>query len=64
MASLILESRQIPLRILSTGPEGQSVLDRKILLKTRELHYRLDVTKPWKVNAGAAGVCSCSSCYL
>ncbi|KIJ42373.1 hypothetical protein M422DRAFT_75548 [Sphaerobolus stellatus SS14] len=46
---------QIPLTILSTDTDGKTTIDNKAILKTREMTYKLDVNKPWKINAGNTG---------
>ncbi|KAF9504838.1 hypothetical protein BS47DRAFT_1438322 [Hydnum rufescens UP504] len=46
----------IPLTILSTDSSGKSVIDRSIVLDTRQTTISLDTTKPFKLNAGTIGV--------
>lgn len=47
-------NRTIPLALLSSNG-----LDRLAVLDKREATFQIDTTKPWKLNAGAAGVCTC-----
>ncbi|KAF8526633.1 peptidase family M1-domain-containing protein [Hysterangium stoloniferum] len=46
---------QVPLFIMKTDADGKTVIDNQALLTTREMTYKLDVNKPWKLNAGAVG---------
>jgi len=46
----------IPLTILSTDSSGKSVIDRRVVLDTRQTTISLDTTKPFKLNVGTIGV--------
>lgn len=46
----------VPLSILSVGQDGKIIHDRKTVLNEREKFFELDVSKPFKLNAGTTGV--------
>jgi hypothetical protein len=47
----------VPLAILATDTEGKPHVDHKAVLDTRERFFPLDVSRPFKLNAGTVGVC-------
>lgn len=49
--------RKIPLNILTTDANGKSTIDRSIVLSEREATYKIDTSRPYKINAGTSGVC-------
>ncbi|KAG8687839.1 Aminopeptidase 2 mitochondrial, partial [Ceratobasidium sp. 395] len=46
----------IPLSLLSTDANGKTTVDHSIVLSEREASFKLDTSKPWKLNAGTVGV--------
>lgn len=48
--------RNVPLGIV-TQKDGKRSVDSTPLLSERATHIELDTTKPFKLNAGTAGVC-------
>lgn len=48
-----MRDRTVPLALLSS--KG---LDRSVVLDKRQDTYKIDASKPWKLNAGTAGVCA------
>ncbi|KAL5635262.1 hypothetical protein ACGC1H_003079 [Rhizoctonia solani] len=42
---------QVPLALLSTSLDGKSSTDRTAVLSKREGDFKLDTSKPWKINA-------------
>jgi len=56
MLIFFLNGRNIPLSILSVK-DGQAVVDKSAILQEREKNFPLDTSKPFKLNAGTAGVC-------
>ena len=53
--------RNVPLAIV-TDKDGKPSIDNTPLLSERATHIKLDTSKPFKLNAGTAGVCM--SCWL
>lgn len=49
-------SRNIPLGVV-TAENGKASVNKSALLDTRETTIALDITKPFKLNAGTTGVC-------
>ena len=49
--------RNVPLAILSVQ-DGKPVVDKSPVLRERETTISLDVSKPFKLNAGTNGVCA------
>ncbi len=49
--------RNVPLNILSVDSASQVRVDRTALLQERSQEFALDTSKPFKLNAGTAGVC-------
>jgi aminopeptidase 2 len=49
--------RNVPLRLLSVDASGKAVLDKEALLTEREQFFKIDTSKPYKLNAGTSGVC-------
>jgi aminopeptidase 2 len=47
----------VPLRLLSVDSSGKAILDKNALLTEREQTFKIDSTKPFKLNAGTSGVC-------
>ena len=43
--------------MLTTNPDGKVVIDRTLVLTEREGTYKIDTSRPWKLNAGTTGVC-------
>ncbi|KAH7342157.1 peptidase family M1-domain-containing protein [Rhizoctonia solani] len=43
---------QVPLALLSTSSEGKTSTNHAAVLSQREGDFKLDVSKPWKLNAG------------
>ena len=52
----------MPLGLVTTSAHGQALIDNTALLETREAEFKLDTTKPFKINADTNGVCG--SFYL
>ncbi|KAF8603360.1 hypothetical protein BDV93DRAFT_523426 [Ceratobasidium sp. AG-I] len=46
----------VPLSLLSTGADGKTTIDHRIVLAEREADFKLDTSKSWKLNAGTVGV--------
>lgn len=46
----------VPLRLLTVGASGKAVIDTEVLLTEREQIFKVDTSKPYKVNAGTTGV--------
>ena len=42
------------------GPDGKANVDRKAVLDTRDVSLKIDISKPFKLNAGTFGVCASS----
>ena len=65
MVPLIFRYRHIPLNILSVDSAGKTVVNKAAVLKERENTFKLDTSKPFKLNAGTAGACefSISRCH-
>jgi hypothetical protein len=53
----LLRARNVPLGIV-TEKDGQRSVDNTPLLSERTTHIDLDTSKPFKLNAGSAGVCA------
>lgn len=49
--------RTIPLAILSVDGNGKTSIDKSAVLDSREKHYPVDASRPFKLNAGTSGVC-------
>jgi len=49
--------RSIPLGLVTASVPGQALIDNTTLLETREAEFKLDITKPFKINADTNGVC-------
>lgn len=49
--------RQIPLNIKTVDASGKVSVDRSTVLSEREASVSLDLSRPWKLNAGTTGVC-------
>ena len=49
--------RSVPLGLVTASVDGQSMVDNTALLETREAEFKLDTTKPYKINADTNGVC-------
>ncbi|KAG8777819.1 Aminopeptidase 2 mitochondrial [Serendipita sp. 397] len=47
---------QIPLNLMTVDESGKASVDRSIVMKTREETYKVDTSKPFKLNAGTSGV--------
>lgn len=47
----------MPLGLVTASVPGQSLIDNTALLDTREAEFKLDTTKPFKINADTNGVC-------
>ncbi|OSX62014.1 hypothetical protein POSPLADRAFT_1143568 [Postia placenta MAD-698-R-SB12] len=45
----------IPLRLLTVSDKGEVIVDKEILLEQREMIIPLDISKPFKLNAGTVG---------
>ncbi|KAF9813474.1 hypothetical protein IEO21_05581 [Rhodonia placenta] len=45
----------IPLRLLTVSDKGEVIVDKEILLEQREMIVPLDISKPFKLNAGTVG---------
>jgi len=45
----------VPLGLVTTSGDGQSLIDDSALLETREAGFKLDTTKPFKINADTNG---------
>jgi aminopeptidase 2 len=55
----------VPLAILSVGADGKPTVDNAAVLETREANFKLDTSKPFKLNASTTGVCAlCVSRFL
>ncbi|KAH9981908.1 leucyl aminopeptidase [Russula compacta] len=46
----------IPLGLVTASAPGQALIDNNILLEAREAEFKLDTTKPFKINADTNGV--------
>ncbi|KAL9714866.1 Aminopeptidase 2 mitochondrial [Leucoagaricus gongylophorus] len=46
----------VPLRLLTVDSSGKAVTDSEVLLTEREQFFKIDTSKPYKVNAGTTGV--------
>jgi aminopeptidase 2 len=46
----------VPLGLVTASADGQSLIDNTALLETREAEFKLDTTKPFKINAETNGV--------
>ncbi|KAH8814520.1 leucyl aminopeptidase [Flagelloscypha sp. PMI_526] len=46
----------VPLAIASTGEDGQTTVDRSAVLRKREQTFKINTTKPYKLNSGTSGV--------
>lgn len=61
-------TRNVPLSLLTVGPDGKAIIDRSKILEEREKAFTVDTTKPFKLNSGTTGVCAWSlslpSCVL
>ena len=53
----IVFHRSVPLGLVTASVDGQSLIDNTALLETREAEFKLDTTKPFKINADTNGVC-------
>jgi hypothetical protein len=53
----IVFHRSVPLGLVTASADGQSLTDNTALLETREAEFKLDTTKPFKINAETNGVC-------
>jgi len=53
----IVHHRSVPLGLVTASADGQSLIDNNALLETREAEFKLDMTKPFKINAETNGVC-------
>lgn len=53
----IVFHRSVPLGLVTASVDGQSLVDNTALLETREAEFKLDTTKPFKINADTNGVC-------
>lgn len=49
--------RSVPLGLVTASVDGQSSIDNTALLVTRDAEFKLDTTKPFKINADTNGVC-------
>ncbi|CUA73079.1 hypothetical protein RSOLAG22IIIB_05144 [Rhizoctonia solani] len=47
---------QVPLALLSTSSDGKSSTDHAATLSAREGDFKLDTSKPWKLNSGRVSV--------
>lgn len=56
--------RATPLSILTVDASGQGSVDNAAMLDTREKFFPLDVSRPYKLNAGSVGVCTLASLLL
>lgn len=50
-------ARTVPLAILTVDNEGKPIINNTVVLDTRETFIPLDLSKPFKLNAGTKGVC-------
>ncbi|KAF8633724.1 hypothetical protein AX17_004382 [Amanita inopinata Kibby_2008] len=46
----------VPLSLLTVGEDGKATINKSIILKDREMTIPLDISKPFKLNAGTSGV--------
>lgn len=51
------EYRNVPLRILTADANGKAIVNSEALLTEREQFFKIDTSKPFKLNAGTTGVC-------
>jgi hypothetical protein len=49
--------RSIPLGVVTASAHGQALIDNTPILETREADFKLDTTRPFKINADTNGVC-------
>jgi len=54
---LLHHHRSIPLGLVTASLNGQALIDNTAILETREAEFKLDTTKPFKINADTNGVC-------
>lgn len=54
---LFSDLRNVPLRILTVDASGKAVVNSEALLTEREKFFKIDTSKPYKLNAGTTGVC-------
>lgn len=52
--------RNVPLRLITVNNQGDAMLDSEALLTEREHFYKIDISTPYKLNAGTTGVCKSS----
>jgi aminopeptidase 2 len=52
-----ISRRTLPLRLLTVGHDGKPSIDSSLVLRQREMSLPLDMSKPFKLNAGATGFC-------
>ena len=50
--------RSIPLGLVTASVHGRAPINIAAILETREAEFKLDTTKPFKVNADTNGVCA------
>jgi hypothetical protein len=43
--------------LVTASAHGQALIDNATILETREAEFKLDTTKPFKINADTNGVC-------
>ena len=58
LSDSLIAFRYIPLNVLSTDASGKASIDRKTVLEGREITVPVDMSKPFKLNAGTSGVCT------
>ncbi|KAI0294885.1 leucyl aminopeptidase [Multifurca ochricompacta] len=46
----------VPLGLVTASSSGQAIVDNSAILETREAEFKLDTSKPFKINADANGV--------
>jgi len=56
--TLLNLDRKIPLNLLAVNQNGESRIQRDIVMTAREETYEIDTTRPYKLNAGTSGVCA------
>lgn len=50
--------RAVPLSLLTVDGNGKASVDKAAILDSREKKITIDISKPYKLNAGTSGVCS------
>jgi hypothetical protein len=52
-------NRTIPLGLISVNENGEAKVDDSAVLGEREQSFPVNISKPFKLNAGTTGVCAC-----